>query len=232
MNIAASLCNQVRITELERARLIIDEVAADYDVAHGEIIGDVDLRSDARSDACYRLMAARPHLDDVTISAAMRREMHWVHTRAVRFARAHDLPLARRSGPRISLDVILKSDKARLAALKSVRRCARGYNGTVHIIIKQAMAREDTAYDVMRDVAHRRGFTFGDIKGRSHSRPIVAVRYEAMWTAHEAPTCASYAEIGRLLDRDHTTVMYGVRAHAHRNGLPAPCGVGGVDQCL
>lgn len=32
----------------------------------------------------------------------------------------------------------------------------------------------------------------------------------------------SFLEIGRFLNRDHTTVMHGVDAHASRNGLDAP----------
>jgi chromosomal replication initiation ATPase DnaA len=35
----------------------------------------------------------------------------------------------------------------------------------------------------------------------------------------------SYARIGRYFDRDHTTVLHGVRAHARKHNLPLPDGV-------
>lgn len=61
-----------------------------------------------------------------------------------------------------------------------------------------------------------RRVTMADIKGPSRCQPIVHYRQEAMALAREM-TGRSLPAIGRYLgDRDHTTVLFGIRQIARR----------------
>lgn len=54
-----------------------------------------------------------------------------------------------------------------------------------------------------------------DITGPSRERKFAYARQLAMLICHEY-TDASYPEIGRAFNRDHSTVMYGVKAARYR----------------
>lgn len=71
------------------------------------------------------------------------------------------------------------------------------------------------AMQIVSDVAGRHGLTTNQILSRDTSRRFVWPRQEAMWCLHMTGRYA-VAEIGRFFDRDHTTVLHGVRAHAKR----------------
>jgi chromosomal replication initiator protein len=69
---------------------------------------------------------------------------------------------------------------------------------------------------IIREVASRRGVSEEDLLGRSRLKPFVEARQEAMWELRRR-TGLSLPMIGHLLgDRDHTTVMWGIRRHADR----------------
>lgn len=53
-----------------------------------------------------------------------------------------------------------------------------------------------------------------DILGDSRKRPVAYARHYAMWLLRELGY--SLPEIGRQLRRDHSSVLFGVRAHAAR----------------
>lgn len=78
-----------------------------------------------------------------------------------------------------------------------------------------------TMRQIMAEVSAKHSIGVRDIKGRSRNVPIVHARQEYMYRA-AVETDASYPRIAKLIDRDHTTVIAGVRAHADRNGLPRP----------
>ena len=58
----------------------------------------------------------------------------------------------------------------------------------------------------------------------SRQRPLVLARQEMFYRCVMEKGW-SYARIGRYFDRDHTTVLHGVRAHARKHNLPLPEGV-------
>lgn len=58
----------------------------------------------------------------------------------------------------------------------------------------------------------------------SRCRPLVFARHELFYRCVMEKGW-SYARIGRYFDRDHTTVLHGVRTHAKKYGLPLPEGV-------
>jgi chromosomal replication initiation ATPase DnaA len=69
----------------------------------------------------------------------------------------------------------------------------------------------DTIIDL---VARRHGLTIDLLRGQSRSAPLVRVRQFAMSEARDAGY--SLPEIGRALNRDHTTVLHGIRRHRKR----------------
>ncbi len=72
----------------------------------------------------------------------------------------------------------------------------------------------------LRDLAAKfcqaKGITVAELKGPCKKQAMSLLRHEFMALAHESGA-VSYPAIGRFLgNRDHTTVMYGARAHRAR----------------
>ncbi len=65
--------------------------------------------------------------------------------------------------------------------------------------------------DVVEAVAHAGGVRPKDLIGRGQTRPLTRARQLAMHLLHEIHPGVSLHAIGFLLDRDHTTVLYGCR---------------------
>jgi chromosomal replication initiation ATPase DnaA len=78
--------------------------------------------------------------------------------------------------------------------------------------------------DIMRDVARRHGMTVEEMTRKSMKRRFAWARQHAMYEMRQY-TKLSYPQIARLLNiGDHTTVIFGVRAHAKRLADTAPYG--------
>lgn len=73
-----------------------------------------------------------------------------------------------------------------------------------------------TMAQIIARVAEKHGLTAAELKSERRARHIFHPRQEAMHEMH-AQKRWSLPQIGRSLGgRDHTTVLYGVRAHAAR----------------
>lgn len=70
-------------------------------------------------------------------------------------------------------------------------------------------------------VCMKHGVGRRDILGPSHYYTICRVRYEFAWLL-KFNMGLSLTRIGQILNRDHTTILHGLRQHAKRNGLPRP----------
>jgi chromosomal replication initiator protein len=67
------------------------------------------------------------------------------------------------------------------------------------------------------EVCRRRHVTRRDLCGRGRTRAVAFARQEVWWLLRHHPELQfSFADIGRLFDRDHTTIMAGVCAHERR----------------
>lgn len=77
---------------------------------------------------------------------------------------------------------------------------------------------------IIREVAKAHGITAADILSRTRSRTIGAARTEAMYRC-VAETEHSLPAIGRVFDRDHTTVGAAVVRHHVKTGQPLPRGM-------
>lgn len=64
-------------------------------------------------------------------------------------------------------------------------------------------------------VCERRGVLLDELCGRCRSRAVASARHEIWYLLrHDPAKCFSFLEIGRIFDRDHTTIRSGILAHA------------------
>lgn len=74
--------------------------------------------------------------------------------------------------------------------------------------------------EIKNRIAARHGITIDEMESTSRDTRFARARQEVMYFAH-ALSAQSLPAIGRALgDRDHTTVLHGVRAFAARSGIP------------
>lgn len=78
---------------------------------------------------------------------------------------------------------------------------------------------------IIAEVAQKHGVSYDELISDRRQKRMIAPRFEAYWRcARETP--ASYPQIGRAFgNRDHTTILHGVRRHEKRlaeaaNGAP------------
>jgi chromosomal replication initiation ATPase DnaA len=76
----------------------------------------------------------------------------------------------------------------------------------------------ETMRDIIERVADEYGLDYQDMIGRDRSMGVAHARQDAM---HECWRTRRWSlpQIGRAFNRNHTTVLYGVRAHKRRAGL-------------
>lgn len=68
---------------------------------------------------------------------------------------------------------------------------------------------------IKRDIAHKHGVSVEDIDGPRRTAKIARARQEAMWLAYRS-TRITLMPLGRLFNRDHTSVLWGIRQHEAR----------------
>ena len=74
---------------------------------------------------------------------------------------------------------------------------------------------------IARQVALKHGCNIKEMRSIRRDKMIVAARHEAFWRCHKE-LCMSLPQIGRVFgDRDHTTVLHGIRQHEKR--MQAAC---------
>ncbi len=79
-------------------------------------------------------------------------------------------------------------------------------------------AMDEEAVAIIQGVCARSNITTTLLLGNCRARRLAWPRQEAYWRCYYEAGM-SLMEIGRLFKRDHTTVLYGMRAHQKRVGL-------------
>ena len=79
--------------------------------------------------------------------------------------------------------------------------------------------RDRDLLDLLDAVCRRRNVTREEVCGRRRTRNIARARQELWWELRRDPGM-SFGEIARLFDRNHTTVMTGVRVFARTRAAP------------
>jgi hypothetical protein len=81
--------------------------------------------------------------------------------------------------------------------------------------------RRDDLYDFVRKVAHRYGATVEAVLSRDRHHSVSNARHAVCYALRYGleDRELSYPEIGRLLGRDHTTVINSIKTHAKRKTI-------------
>lgn len=74
------------------------------------------------------------------------------------------------------------------------------------------------AREMIADIAEKHRVTFRDVIGVARFKEIVAARMEACFEIAKAFPSMSLSEIGRLVRKDHTTVIHAIRVFNERTG--------------
>jgi hypothetical protein len=84
------------------------------------------------------------------------------------------------------------------------------------------MTMQMTCADIARSVAAKYGLTLEDLRQKTMRRDICWPRQEAMYEIRRVwGDLASFPWLAKFFRlRDHTTVIWAVRSHADRHGLP------------
>lgn len=72
--------------------------------------------------------------------------------------------------------------------------------------------------DVAEFIAKREGMTVAELRGDGRTRHFCEPRHEAFYICWKR-LGKSFAEIGRYFNRDHSSVIGGVKRHMKRNGI-------------
>jgi chromosomal replication initiation ATPase DnaA len=74
----------------------------------------------------------------------------------------------------------------------------------------------EIARKLAMSVATKHGISFADLTSHKRDASLVRARHEAMWRLRQN-TRLSYPQIGKILgDRDHSTIIHGIRRHEQR----------------
>ncbi len=83
-------------------------------------------------------------------------------------------------------------------------------------LIVNALVERDLV-DLLDRVCAGRGVTRDEVCGRGRTRTVALARHELWWHLRAARDF-SYEEIGRLFERNHSTVLHGIRAYRRVTG--------------
>lgn len=75
---------------------------------------------------------------------------------------------------------------------------------------------------ILEETATKYGLTVDDLRGPRRHHNVSWARQEAFYRLHAERKNLTLPMIGRLLNKDHTTALYGIRRYAQIMGLPDP----------
>lgn len=75
---------------------------------------------------------------------------------------------------------------------------------------------------ILAETAEKYGLTVDDLRGPRRHHTVSWARQEAFYRLHAERKNLTLPMIGRLLNKDHTTALYGIRRYAKVMGLPDP----------
>lgn len=98
--------------------------------------------------------------------------------------------------------------------------CLPDWSGAVVVPIRNT---KSSAAEIIQDVIEKYGISVADILGSSRQPYLIKARHEACYLIAENTNMA-IAAIGRLLNKDHTTIMNAIISHCRQNHKRLPRG--------
>jgi chromosomal replication initiation ATPase DnaA len=108
---------------------------------------------------------------------------------------------------------LLKLDIADASVSRIISRVGEKMGLSTEARWRQPEAPRPTVRAIIEDVAREHRVNVDELLSKSHRRPLVHMRWEAMYRAR-VETGRSYPEIARVFGLDHSTVHHGVRKFA------------------
>ena len=71
------------------------------------------------------------------------------------------------------------------------------------------------AHSILWAYCRLHGITLDDLRGPSRKQPLAAIRQDCMAEIYHS-TSMSTTQIGKILNRDHTTICHGIKASEAR----------------
>lgn len=75
---------------------------------------------------------------------------------------------------------------------------------------------------IMDFICQKHGLTLWQLKSKSRYKPIVHARWEAAYLIYDKCRHLSLPQVGKILCRNHSTIVHGLQQYAAMNGLPMP----------
>jgi hypothetical protein len=85
------------------------------------------------------------------------------------------------------------------------------------LVVDKGWSKSARAREIIRICADKNGLTIDTILSPQRTQKVAEARQQAMWMVARE-TSMSLAEIGRIFDRDHTTVIYAIQRENERTG--------------
>lgn len=110
--------------------------------------------------------------------------------------------------------------RAETKAIEKARKTAAQRYRTVTVISPSR-----TMTEIIREVATRHNLLESDLIGDSRIQALITPRHEAMYLCARDTTFSIPAIGRRMGNRDHSTIIHGIRRHHQRTGAPLPRGM-------
>lgn len=78
-------------------------------------------------------------------------------------------------------------------------------------VVEDTIVEKPSARSIAERIAIENGVSFGEVLGPSRNRSIVAVRHAAIRAVVNARPDMSLPQIGRVFNRDHTSILHAMR---------------------
>lgn len=102
-----------------------------------------------------------------------------------------------------------------VSPIRAVENRRRVYLERLAVERERGKQREPRVSDIVAEVVKKSGVSEREMRSQRRARHIVLARHEVIYRAVEE-TGLSFTTIGRAVNHDHTTVIYGHRCHAER----------------
>jgi chromosomal replication initiation ATPase DnaA len=104
----------------------------------------------------------------------------------------------------------MKAEKREIEAKIEAEKVATCHKATRHL--------PEWIAEIIHATAEKHGIDICDLMGGSRTWNVGRARHEAYYRVKERKPALSLNQIGKFFQRDHTSILFGLAAHAERSG--------------